>query len=41
MVERPTKHTVPFVETVEEVVLKLAEFSARTVQYGKRRKDVG
>lgn len=41
MVERPTKHKVPVVETVDEVVRELAELSARTAQNGKRRKDVG
>jgi len=40
MVKRPAKHTVPVVETVDEVVSELAELSARTVQCGDRRKDV-
>jgi len=40
MVERPTKHAVPTVETVDEVVTELAELLTRTVQDGKQRKDV-
>ena len=40
MVKRPTKHTVPAVETVDEVVTELAELLTRTVQDGKQRKDV-
>lgn len=40
MVERPTKHTVPAVETVDQVVTELAALLTRTVQDGKQRKDV-
>ncbi len=37
MVKRPAKHTVAFVETVDEVVSKLSELSARTAQNGYAR----
>jgi precorrin-6A/cobalt-precorrin-6A reductase len=40
MVERPTKHTVPTVETVEEVVIELTALLTRTVEDGNQRKDV-
>jgi precorrin-6A/cobalt-precorrin-6A reductase len=40
MVERPTKHTVPAVETVDEVVTELAELLTRPALDGKQRKDV-
>jgi precorrin-6A/cobalt-precorrin-6A reductase len=40
MVERPTKHTVPAVETVDEVVTELTALLTRTVQDEKHRKDV-
>ncbi|WP_353065529.1 cobalt-precorrin-6A reductase [Tunturibacter psychrotolerans] len=40
MVERPTKHTVPTVDTVGEVVTELAELLTRPVQDEKQWKDV-
>jgi precorrin-6A/cobalt-precorrin-6A reductase len=40
LVKRPAKHTVAVVETVDEVISKLAELSARSFDMGNRWKDV-
>jgi precorrin-6A/cobalt-precorrin-6A reductase len=39
MVKRPAKHTVPIVETVDEVISKLAEFSTGIAEYKDQWKD--